>query len=123
MTQQLLFATAPPRLSPSARVETPAARRSDPEPSHLAAAEITRSGERESQQRAVVDLVRSYPGRTARELAEIEFAGLPQDPTKRYYAIQRRVSEMSPRYIRRGGQRKCSESERVATTLWPVDGR
>lgn len=102
-------------------VETPAARASDPETSHAAASEITASGGRASQQRAVVDLVRRHPGRTAGELARIESEGLPLDPSRRYYAIQRRVSEMSPRWIRRGTPRKCPVSGRMATTLWPAE--
>lgn len=103
-------------------IETPAARRSDPETSHVAAEEITGSGDRASHQRAVVDLVRRHPGLTAGELAKIQCEGLPRDLTKRYHAIQRRVSEMSPRYILRGEARKCSESRRMATTLWPAEG-
>ena len=48
---------------------SPVARAGDPRSSHEAAAQITRSGLRASQQRTVLELVRKYPGRTSAELA------------------------------------------------------
>jgi len=104
-----------------APVETPASRRDDPETSRTAEIEITASGDREAQQRAVVALVQMHPGATARELALIAAPGLPADATARYYAIQRRVSELSPQYVRRGDARLCRLSHRSATTLWPAE--
>ena len=49
-------------------IQTPAARANDPGTSHAAADAMTRSGERQRQQRVVETLVRSWPGSTSAEL-------------------------------------------------------
>jgi hypothetical protein len=51
------------------RIETPAARFTDPESSHLAAAEITASGARAHQMAQAVAAVRAFPRSTSFELA------------------------------------------------------
>lgn len=64
MTQQSLFDS--PFLPPIAR-------KADPVSSKIAAHEITECGKRQKQLNAVLMLVRDYPGRTSRELAELSF--------------------------------------------------
>lgn len=110
-------------------VETPAARATDPETSHEAAEEITASGDRGSQQRAVLALVRWFPGSTAGELATYCAPGdeaLSKDEGKRYYQIQRRASELEPRYVKPrkdASKRRCRARGTMATELWPVEAR
>lgn len=53
------------------RVETPAARRTDPESSHLAAEHITANKVRAAQQQDAYAAVRAFPGKTSAELAEL----------------------------------------------------
>lgn len=110
-------------------IQTPAARSTDPETSHEAAEGVTRSGVRSEQQIAVLRLVEWWPGRTAGELAGEAtdaatpwFAALPADEDACYFAIQRRVSELEPQFVRRGESRVCSVRGTKQTTLWPVDG-
>lgn len=52
-------------------VRTPASRRHDPATSALAESSITRSGERDRQQRIVRVLVEMFPGSTSAELAQL----------------------------------------------------
>jgi CRP-like cAMP-binding protein len=52
------------------RVETPAARRTDPESSHRAAEEVTSLGTRAHQQQQVLEAVRLWPMCTSAELAK-----------------------------------------------------
>lgn len=105
-------------------IQTPAARSTDPETSHEAAEVVTSSGERGRQGRAVLALIRFLPGRTAGELAQdtrmYENGFLP-DEDARYYAIQRRVSELEPQFVRRGESRVCSVRGTKQTTIWPVE--
>lgn len=97
-------------------VRTPAARSTDPEPSHEAAHEITESGERQRQQEAVADAVRRYPGRTSHELAQA--TGMDR------YAIARRLSEcVTAKVVEEpddARKRKCRVSGKKVTTWWPV---
>ena len=62
--------------------DTPRARRSDPETSHIAADRIKASGVLGKQQAAVLEAVRRYPGSTAVEIAKL--AGIDR------YAVSRR---------------------------------
>ena len=75
--------------------DTPRARASDPETSHEAAAAIKASGELGRQQRAVLDLVRRFPGRTSIELAALS------DRQFDRYQVARRLPELAPVYVRR----------------------
>jgi len=50
------------------RIETPAFRRNDPQSSELAAKHVTASGVRAAQQQAAYAAVRSFPGKTSKEL-------------------------------------------------------
>ena len=94
------------------RVETPAARRTDPATSHAAAAEVTRTGVRGHQQRQVAAAVREWPGRTAAELAKL--ASMDR------YAVSRRLPEcVTAGGVLRGEARRCEVNGRDAQTWWP----
>lgn len=89
------------------------ARRSDPESSHIAAREVTRSGATAHQQRQAVAAVRQWPGSTSRELAE--HAQMDR------YALARRLPEAERAgLIVRGPMRECSISGRETLTWWPA---
>lgn len=98
-------------------IQTPAARATDPETSHEAAESITASGERRRQQVRVLALIVASPGCTAGELAEV---AAEWDVGVDYFAIQRRVSELEPQFVRRGESRTCSVRRTKQTTIWPV---
>lgn len=92
--------------------DTPRARKSDPETSHLAAEEIKRSGALGAQQARVLEAVRTYPGKTAVELAKL--AGLDR------YLVSRRLPELVPLWVRRGPPRDCTVNGRPQSTWFPV---
>lgn len=97
----------------SRRIETPAARRSDPESSHRAAEEVTASGRRAAQLAQVIAAVRKHPGRTSMELARL--TGLDR------YLLARRLPEAATAgAVAKGQQRVCSVSDRLALTWLPV---
>lgn len=94
------------------RIETPAARRTDPESSHLAAEHITASGMRFSQQKQVADAVGRHRGHTSQELAEL--TGLDR------YMLARRLPECETAgRVRKGPMRTCSVTGRKAH-VWEV---
>lgn len=104
----------PSLFEPSApfRVETPAARRTDPESSHRAAEEITASGKRAAQLALVIAAVRRFPGRTSMELAGL--TGLDR------YLLARRLPEaVTAGAVAKGAQRLCLRSDRLALTWNP----
>ena len=85
------------------------ARRTDPEPSHVAARDLVASGELGRQQALALDLVRRRPGLTSHELAD-------GNVTLRYMAA-RRLPELSRKgLVRRGPARRCRVTGRLATT-------
>lgn len=90
---------------------TPASRSTDPDSSHDAAAENTRSGARASQQHRVLMWVRRWPGRTSREIAAL--ANVDR------YMVARRLPELEPTHIRKGDLRKCAVTHTKAVTWWP----
>jgi len=92
--------------------QTPAARRTDPVSSHLAAEAMDASGRRASQQHRVLRAVRRYPGRTSAELAEL--IGMDR------YAVARRLPELEPRHVEKGPIRICEARGTRATTWWPT---
>lgn len=98
---------------PQRRVETPIARRADPASSHLAAAEVTDSGTRAHQQAQTIAAVRAYPGRTSQELAELTQIDR--------YTLARRLPEcVTAGAVRKGEQRACNVTGRLALTWWPL---
>jgi hypothetical protein len=95
------------------RVETPIARNTDPESSHLAAAEITGSGKRRAQQDQTIAAVRKYPGRTSQELANL--TGLDR------YMLARRLPEcVTAGAIKKGALIECTVTRKKAIAWWPV---
>lgn len=92
-------------------VETPIARCTDPESSHLAAAEITASGKRAHQQAQTIAAVRQYAGRTSQELCEL--TGLDR------YMLARRLPEcVTAGAVRKGVTRHCTVTGKQALTWW-----
>lgn len=112
--------------------DTPIARRTDPVTSHQAAEHITANGTRGAQQAAVYTWVKSYPGHTAQELAEL---CLSKGGTLDRYVFGRRLSEiaatedprthkpLSPLVFAGKEKRKCKITGRLALVWWPVDYR
>jgi hypothetical protein len=93
-------------------VQTPAARRTDPETSHLAAAHIIANGARGHNQRQAAEAVRNFPGRTSRELA----AECKMDR----HELARRLPECKRAgAVFIGAVKTCSISGRQALTWWP----
>lgn len=98
---------------PMRRVETPAARRSDPITSHVAAEQITASGARGQQQAQASAAVRAFPGLTSFELA--------MRTNIDRYTLARRLPEcVTAGTVRKGEARKCSITGRQALTWWPT---
>jgi len=95
-------------------VETPAARNSDPHTSHEAADNVTDSGQRSRNQRAVLELVKKHPGKTSAELGK-ELSML--DRTE----IARRLPELrTANLVCNGKSRVCMANGTVAMTWWPL---
>lgn len=88
--------------------DTPRARRSDPETSHIAADSAKDFAG--AHQRILKDAVREFPGSTYLELAQL--TGLER------HAVARRLKELEPHHIRRGESRACKG--RPMLTWWPV---
>lgn len=93
-------------------VRTQAARSTDPATSHEAADFITRDGSRARQQNRAVEIVRSKPGHTSNELADL--CGLDR------YMLARRLPECeSAGAVHKGAPRVCKISGRKAVTWHP----
>lgn len=109
MNAQLdLFAQRPQRM-----VATPAARRTDPASSHLAAAHITRTGKRSAQQDQATAAVRQFPGHTSFELALLTHLDR--------YMLARRLPECETAgSVRRSAMRHCTVTGRVAMEWLPT---
>jgi hypothetical protein len=90
-------------------VDTPRARRSDPETSHEAAARV--APKLRAQQQTVLDALARYPGSTAVELASK--AGLDR------YLVSRRLPELVPTHAKRGRPRACTVAGTAQTTWYP----
>lgn len=91
---------------------SPIARLTDPETSHLSAEEITKSGERARQQHAVLVLVKKYPSHTSMELSR---SGIDR------HTIARRLPELeSAGLVCRGQRRCCGVTGKMALTWRPV---
>jgi hypothetical protein len=90
--------------------DTPRARRSDPETSHLAAERIR--PKLRAQQQAVLDALTRWPGSTAVELAKV--SGLDR------YLVSRRLPELVPMHAKRGTARTCTVAGTPQTTWRPL---
>ena len=91
-------------------IQTPNSRNTDPSTSHLAGAEITRSGRRQRQLDLVVGLVQESEGKTSAELAL--FSGY--DRSK----IARRLPDAEGIYLKKGEPRKCTVTGSLSVTWW-----
>lgn len=88
-----------------------AARRTDPETSHLAAVAVEISGTARLQRRRCLDGVREHPGVTAAELAA--FLAMER------HAPSRRLPELRQAgLVRNGNPRICSVVHRPSMTWW-----
>lgn len=99
-------------------VETPAARTTDPETSHIAAEQITKIGTRARHQREVLELLNRCDGRTSAELAELaqRCAGLSHLDR---HAVARRLPELATAgLVRRGATVVCKANGTKATSWW-----
>lgn len=95
------------------RVETPAARASDPETSHLAAEEVTASGVRQQQIGLAIAAVRAHPDRTSMELSVVT-------GHDRYMLARRLPDAETAQAVRKGPARTCTVSGRKAVTWLPA---
>lgn len=94
-------------------IQTPAARATDPDPSHAAADEVTRNGRRHANRVTVAKVVADHPGYTSRELA--------YHCTLERHEVARRLSECETAGdVIRGEARQCRIGGRSVTTWWPV---
>ncbi len=100
--------------------DTPRARRMDPETSHQAAESIRSSGALNRQQRAVLDAVKAYPGRTSAELGQAIAHDRSEDAIVWRYRAARRLPELQPTHVRRGPPRECERTGRPACTWYPA---
>jgi len=91
-------------------IQTPAARRDDPESSHLAAEHVTATGLRRSQQQRTLEAVRANPGKTSAELAAI--TGLDR------FMLARRLPELEPLWVAKGVMVTCTVTRRRAHCWW-----
>lgn len=98
------------------RVETPAARSTDDDTSHIAADKHTASGKRHTNLQAVVDVVRVHPGMTSAELSK--WINLGKDT---YHEVARRLPEaVTAGAVLKGYRRHCLVNGSLAMTWWPA---
>ncbi|KAF1009517.1 MAG: hypothetical protein GAK28_00155 [Luteibacter sp.] len=94
-------------------IDTPAARSTDPETSHIAAAEHTASGKRGTNVAAVIDLVRLHPGCTSAELARYS--------TLTRHEVARRLPEAETAgAVQKGPKRRCNCNGTLAVVWIPA---
>ena len=87
------------------------ARWTDPVTSRWSATEMKESGAVGQMQRLALHLIKSNPGRTAKELEQIRSLHDGQ--------VRKRLAEMERKHmIRRGEPRRCKVTGRRATTWW-----
>lgn len=96
-------------------VDTPAARATDPDTSHIAAAEHTASGKRGTNVAHVIDLVRLHPGCTSAELSW-------HSALTRHEVARRLPEAETAGAVRKGEKRRCTKNGTLAVTWWPFEG-
>lgn len=90
----------------------PAAAKADPSTSHLAAAELERSGKRETRARRAARIVAANPGLTTRELSER--TGIE------HHELQKGLSDaVDAGLLKKGAIRKCGVTGNPVLT-WEV---
>ena len=110
----LFPASSKPRSPVFGRHSAPLAATADPQSSHLAAAEITASGLRDSQKRMIIEWLSARA--TALTSAEIaRDAGLDR------HMVARRLPDLErDGLVQRGAERACNATGRRAITWRPV---
>jgi hypothetical protein len=94
----------------------PASHRRDPASSFEAEAEVTLSGQRQTNKEIVLRAVRVVRGLTSRELADL----IGMD----YHEVRRRLSDLvddRDGRVRHGEQRPCRFAGRKCVTWWPTN--
>lgn len=102
--------------------DTPRARTTDPETSHMAAEEIkVLLG---AQQECVRAMVLNHPGKTSAELAYQFAKGISFGRDTHWAEVRpmfaRRLPELEPVHIKKGIARTCSITRKQCVTWWPV---
>ncbi len=104
----------------SLRPRNPITRRMDPATSHAAARAIITSGRRDTQAQRVLEAVRRAPGSTSAEIGRI--ADLNHEHGVDRYIAARRLPEVELlALVRRGPARRCTVSDCMAITWYPVE--
>lgn len=93
-------------------VQTPASRSTDPNASHDAEQHINRSGVRARHQQMAAQAVVRHPGMTSLEISE-------RTSLCRYMLARRLPECETANAVRRGQERRCTVSGRMAATWWP----
>ncbi len=104
-------------------IQTPAARNTDPESSHIAATAVTKKGVRKLRQQALTKLlIKEFAwGKTSAELARIvDPEHFPDDYGLRRSEVARRLSDIKHITARKGKTRKCTELGTTAAEWWPL---
>jgi hypothetical protein len=99
--------------------DTPRARNTDPESSHVAAAKIKSSGALSRQQQIALEMVTRFPGHTSAELADIYAKEHGQYFSEWRIRFARRLPELAGVQVRKGGSRMCRKQRSLAITWWP----
>lgn len=90
-------------------------RKTDPETSRTAAAEVVTTGTASSQRSILLSTVRAMPGQTSDEYGALIDCG----PQSRHIAARRLPELASAGLVRRGESRQSTLSGRKAVTWWP----
>lgn len=98
-------------------IQTPAARNTDPKSSHLAAAEMNKTGKRQTHINQLAQVVVANPGKTSAELA---FIVADAHPHLTRHEVARRLPDGEGQVFFKGESRKCSQTNRLCITWWPT---
>jgi len=98
-------------------IQTQAARSTDPETSHMAAEEVTKSGKRETHIKILTDVVNDNPGMTSKEIA---FMLQDKYPELDRHEVARRLADAKGCSLQQGTVRKCRLAKRMCVTWWPI---
>ena len=99
-------------------IRTHNARTTDPESSHLASEQVTRSGRRQQRIATLVTFVRKHPGLTSREIS----LALNQPDLDRV-EVARRLADAKGVQLKQGPLRSCTACSGMTRckTWWPIE--